>query len=137
MGDYYKIEEMLEDELQKIASAGKLTTSSLEVGDKAAHFLKSIKTIEAMSEGGESYDDYSMRSGRMYSGRSYDGGMNMGGGTAGGSYARGNGRGRGSNARRDSMGRYSSARGYSGHGNKQDLMMEIEELKQQLEEMED
>lgn len=61
----------------------------------------------------------------------------MGGGTAGGSYARGNGRGRGSNARRDSMGRYSSARGYSGHGNKQELMMEIEELKQQLEEMED
>jgi len=118
MGKYYKIEEMLEGELMKIGSDGKLTTSSLEVGDKAAHFLKSIKTIEAMEDEGQSYDDYSMRQGRSYN---YDG---M-------SYARG----RGSNARRDSRGRYSSEMGYS--GNKHELMMELDELKDRINQMED
>lgn len=124
MGKYHKIEEMLEGELMKIGSDGKLTTSSLEVGDKAAHFLKSIKTIEAMEEAdeGHSYDWDMRHDGRSYT---YDG---M-------SYARGDGRGRGSNARRDSRGRYSSEMGYS--GNKQALMMEIEELKDKLKEMED
>lgn len=118
MGKYYKIEEMLEGELMKIGSDGKLTTSSLEVGDKAAHFLKSIKTIEAMEDEGQSYDDYGMRQGRSYN---YDG---M-------SYARG----RGSNARRDSRGRYSSEMGYS--GNKHELMMELDELKDRINQMED
>ena len=47
MGQFHKIEEMLTGELMKIGSEGKLTNTSLEVGDKAAHFLKSIKTIEA------------------------------------------------------------------------------------------
>lgn len=124
MGKYHKIEEMLVGELMKIGSDGKLTTSSLEVGDKAAHFLKSIKTIEAMEEAeeGQSYDWDMRHDGRSYT---YDG---M-------SYARGDGRGRGSNARRDSRGRYSSEMGYS--GNKQALMMEIEELKDRLKEMED
>ena len=123
MGKFHKIEEMLEGELMKIGSEGKLTTSSLEVGDKAAHFLKSIKTIDAMEEAeGNSYDgDYGMRrDGRSY-GYNYDG---M-------SYARGRGR----NAKRDSMGRYSSEGGYS--GNKHALMMELEELKDKLDNMED
>lgn len=138
MGKYHKLESMLEEELDKITAQGKLGTSALEVGDKVAHFLKSIKTIDAMDEefeGGESYDGYSMaRGGRSYN---YDG---M-------SYARGNGRGRGSNAKRDSMGRYASeggasnrsgrySRNYSGDG-KQDLMMELEELKSRIEEMEE
>lgn len=114
MGKYHKIEQMLDEELDKISAQGKLGTSALEVGDKVAHFLKSIKTIEAMEEAdeGRSYD---------YDGRSY-GGM---------SYARG----RGSNARRDSMGRYSSERGYS--GNKQEMMRELEEMKMRIDQMED
>ena len=48
-------------------------------------------------------------------------------------------RGRGSNARRDSRGRYSSR--YDGNsmnsGKKEDLMQEIEMLKEQIENMEE
>ena len=115
MGKYDKVSRMLEDEIDKIGMSGKLTTSSLEVGDKAAHFLKSIKTIEAMDEAeGNSYN--------------YDG---M-------SYARGR-----RYAKRDAMGKYTSDRGmmhdynrnYS--GNKHELMMELEELKDKVESMED
>lgn len=123
MKRFDKIERMLEDELEKISTQEKLTTTALEVGDKAAHFLKSIKTIEAMedAEEGESY------------GMSYDNDY---------SYAR-NGRGRGSRAKRDSMGRYSSEGGgmmsqrggYS--GNRQGLMMELEDLKNRIDQMED
>jgi hypothetical protein len=122
MANYHKITEMLEDELDKIASNGKLTTSSLEVGDKAAHFLKSIKTIEAMDEAeegnsyGYAYDSYSM--GRMRN-----------------SYARG----RGSNANRDSRGRYSSRyNGYSQHAeSKDELMNQLEMLKEQIQELQE
>ena len=108
MGKYHKIEQMLDEELDKISAQGKLGTSALEVGDKVAHFLKSIKTIEAMDEAdeGSSYGD------RSYA---YDG---M-------SYARGR-------ARRDSRGRYSSEM-----GNKQEMMMELEEMKRRIENMED
>ena len=125
MGKYHKLTEMLEDELDKISTGGKLTTSSLEVGDKTAHFLKSIKTIEAMDEAeegnsyGYNYDSYSMRNGKM--------GRN--------SYARG----RGMNAKRDARGRYSSR--YDGNSmnadNKEELMQEIEMLREQIENMED
>lgn len=79
MGQFHKIEEMLTGELMKIGSEGKLTNTSLEVGDKAAHFLKSIKTIEAMDEAedGYSYDgmSYARRDamGRYADGRSYGG----------------------------------------------------------------
>ena len=115
MGKYHKITDMLEGELMKIGSEGKLTNTSLEVGDKAAHFLKSIKTIEAMDEAedGESYG------GRSYNYYDYDSN----------SYARGRGR----NARRDSMGRYAD-----GHmsGNKHELMQEIDEMKRRVEQME-
>lgn len=129
MGKYHKLESMLEEELDKISASGKLGTSSLEVGDKVAHFLKSVKTIEAMDEAtdGESYAyGYPMDDGMMGN-RSY----------RGNSYARG----RGSNAKRDSMGRYASRGmnysrgGYS--GNKEAMMEEIEELKSKIEEMED
>lgn len=117
MGQFHKIEDMLVGELMKIGAEGKLTNTSLEVGDKAAHFLKSIKTIEAMddAEEGESY--------RGYDGYSYDG---M-------SYARGDGRGRGRYARRDSMGRYADG-GLS--GDKHELMREIDMLKHKVEGME-
>lgn len=126
MGKYHKLTEMLEDELDKISTGGKLTTSSLEVGDKTAHFLKSIKTIEAMDEAEESnsygynYDSYSMRNGNMGNRNSYA-------------------RGRGMNAKRDSRGRYSSR--YDGNSmnadNKEELMQEIEMLREQIENMED
>lgn len=117
MANYDRISDMLENELDKIASSGKLTTSSLDVGDKAAHFLKSIKTIEAMedAEDGYSYDSYSMR---------------------GNSYARG----RGSRAKRDSMGRYSSRYddNYSQHGESKEMLMnEIQMLKDKIQKMED
>ena len=129
MGKYHKLTSMLEEELDKISASGKLGTSSLDVGDKVAHFLKSVKTIEAMDEAteGESYD-YPMDDGMMMGNRSYG---------RGNSYARG----RGSNAKRDSMGRYASRGmnysrgGYS--GNKEAMMEEIEELKSKIEEMED
>lgn len=124
MGKYHKITDMLEGELMKIGSEGKLTNTSLEVGDKAAHFLKSIKTIEAMDEseegnsyrydgGNRAYDNY----GNAYG---YDS-MSMA-------------RGRGRNARRDSMGRYADGRM---SGNKQELMQEIDEMKRRVEQMED
>ena len=46
MGKYHKLKTMLEDELDKISTNGKLTTSSLEVGDKAAHFLNPSKLLK-------------------------------------------------------------------------------------------
>lgn len=118
MGKYHKIEQMLDEELDKISAQGKLGTSALEVGDKVAHFLKSIKTIEAMDEAdeGSSYEDYPMDRSYAYDGMSYA-------------------RGRGRNARRDSRGRYSSEMGYS--GNKQEMMTELEEMKRRIENMED
>lgn len=121
MGRYDKVSQMLEDEIDKIGMSGKLTTSSLEVGDKAAHFLKSIKTIEAMDGEGDSYDGYT------YDGMSYA-------------------RGRGRYAKRDSMGRYASENrggmnrgGYSREysGNKHEMMMELDELRNKIEGMED
>ena len=115
MGKYHKIEQMLDEELDKISAQGKLGTSALEVGDKVAHFLKSIKTIEAMNEAdeGSSYGDYPMDRSYAYDGVSYA-------------------RGRGRNARRDSRGRYSSEM-----GNKQEMMTELEEMKRRIENMED
>ena len=115
MGKYHKLESMLDEELDKISAQGKLGTSALEVGDKVAHFLKSIKTIEAMDEAdeGSSYGDYPMDRSYAYDGMSYA-------------------RGRGKNARRDSRGRYSSEM-----GNKQEMMTELEEMKRRIENMED
>lgn len=108
MGQFYKLEDMLCEELEKIESQGRLSANSLEIGDKAAHFLKSIKTIEAMEDGGYSYD-YSREGGNSNEGNSYA-------------------RGRGRNARRDSMGRYRD-------NEKQSLMMELDELKNKIEGM--
>ena len=115
MGKYHKIEQMLDEELDKISAQGKLGTSALEVGDKVAHFLKSIKTIEAMDEAdeGSSCGDYPMDRSYAYDGMSYA-------------------RGRGRNARRDSRGRYSSEM-----GNKHEMMTELEEMKRRIENMED
>lgn len=116
-----ELREMLMEELEKCSKKGELSAGSLDVIDKMTHAVKSIDTIMAMEDAG-----YSNESGY--------------------SYARGNGRGRGSNAKRDSMGRYSSRGSYNydgsyargGRGNrdgysrddaKEELRMELEELK--------
>lgn len=90
---YEQIKEMLCDELEEIAKKKELTSSNLEVIDKAVDVIKDIDTITAMQEAGYSNDGYSGYP-YMWEG-SYEGG---------GSYARGRGRG----ANRDSRGRYSS-----------------------------
>lgn len=84
MERYRELENMVCDEIDKIAERGELNGSSLETLDKLTHTLKSLKTIDAME--GYSEDGYSSDS--------------M-------SYARGR---RG--AKRDSMGRYSSESRY-------------------------
>ena len=114
------IREMLMKELEKYSKKGELSAGSLEIIDKLTHAIKSIDTIMAMEESG-----YSNESGYSYA------------------------RGRGSNARRDSMGRYSRRdgmsyedgsyarggrgysreRGYSRDDAKEDLAMDLKELR--------
>ena len=119
-----ELREMLCEELEKITKKGELSTGSLDVVDKLTHSIKSIDTIMAMEDAG-----YSNESGYSYA------------------------RGRGRNARRDSMGRYSREsmdnyggsyensyarggnrggsyeRGYSREDAKEELAMELKELK--------
>lgn len=108
-----ELRDMLCEELDKITKKGELSTGSLDVIDKLTHSIKSIDTIMAMEDAGYSNE-------------------------AGYSYARG----RGGNVKRDSMGRYSRmydggsynegksyARGYSRHDAKEELAMELKELK--------
>lgn len=104
MGMYMEqLEDMLCEELDKIAKQGELTAGSLDTIQKLTHSLKSIKTIEAM-EG----DGYS---------RAY-------GGNTGYSYAD---RNTGRNTRRDSRGRY-SRRGYSRGDEREHLIDQLEEV---------
>lgn len=122
MANYGMIEEMLCEELDELTGRGKLDAGSLDAIDKLTHSIKSIKTIEAMDDGGYS---------NGYSGESYFGD----GGYSGA-------RGRGRNARRDSMGRYSrdgysNRRGYSRDGEKEQLMQELDRVKQKIEQMGD
>lgn len=77
-----ELRDMLCEELEKITKKGELSAGSLDVIDKLTHSIKSIDTIMAMEDSG-----YSNESGYSYA------------------------RGRGRNARRDSMGRYSSRGG--------------------------
>lgn len=135
MHGIYELKEMLCKELEEYGAKGELTAGSLEIVDKLAHAIKNLdKIIEASEEEG----DYSERGG-SYRGGSYaraeQGGGGMGGSRGGqggssnrgGSYAR---QGRGRNARRDSMGRYSSERGYSREDGKEQMIMQLEDLKQ-------
>lgn len=87
MQTLYKIKDMLCKELDEYGKKNELTAGSLDIVDKLTHALKSIETIIAMREEGES--------GRY---------MDRGSGA----------RGRGRYARRDSMGRYSSRGSYDG-----------------------
>lgn len=127
-----ELREMLCAELEKITKKGELSAGSLDVVDKLTHSIKSIDTIMAMEDAG-----YSNESGYSYA------------------------RGRGRNARRDSMGRYSRDdgsydyvdrsyenrggsyarddrmnRGYSRHDAKEELAMELRELKMDAKDQE-
>jgi hypothetical protein len=120
-----ELKEMLCEELEKITKKGELSAGSLDVVDKLTHSIKSIDTIMAMEDAG-----YSNESGY--------------------SYARGDGRGRGRNARRDSMGRYSNNRDgsyddmsyrndnrdYSRKDAKEELAMDLRELKRDAKDPE-
>ena len=91
----HRLIEFIDNELMElerdIEAGRKPSMTDIELGDKLAHFKKSLLTNEAMEEGGYSR--------RYMPTHYYDGG----------SYARGRGR----NAKRDSMGRYSRDYGYS------------------------
>lgn len=109
MNVMYKIQDMVESELELISKKPEMSSSDIEATYKLIDILKDITTIEAMQDSGYSqegsYDDMSMR----YSGR-------------GNSYRRG----------RDSMGRYTSRDssyrdGYSGH-NKSSMIEDLREL---------
>ena len=85
MGKYTALEKKIEREIDEI-SRKDLTGPSLEILDKMAHTLKSLKTIDAM-------EGYSEDDGYRYDGMSYA-------------------RGRGTYASRDTMGRYASETRY-------------------------
>lgn len=138
MDGLYELKEMLCKELEEYGKKGELTAGSLEIVDKLAHAVKNLcKIIEAAEEEEEmgysergSYRGSYARGGGQGGGR---GGQGGGSSNRGGSYAR---QGRGRNARRDSMGRYSSEGGYSRQGGysmdggKEEMIMQLEELKQ-------
>ena len=111
MREMEELKMLLCEELEKIAKKGELTAGSLETIDKLTHSIKSLLTIMAMEEGGESY-----ARGSYARGRSREGGSYRGGSYEGGSYARG----------RDSMGRY-SRRGYSREDDIAERLMDIME----------
>lgn len=85
MGKYTALEKKIEREIEELSHKD-LTGPSLEILDKMAHTLKSLKTIDAM-------EGYSEDDGYHYDGMSYA-------------------RGRGTYANRDSMGRYASETRY-------------------------
>lgn len=113
--------EMLRDrlceELDELTNVEKLNTSSLDAIDKLTHSIKSIDTIMAMENSGNSY---------AYGGNSY--GNSYAYGRGGNSNAYGNSRGY-SNGR-NSMGRYSN-RWDDKESIRAELMERIRELDQQ------
>lgn len=107
----HALEELKEKLICELEECGEkdISTSNLDVIDKLAHAAKCVQTVIAMEEAG-----YSNESGYSYA------------------------RGRGSYARRDSMGRYSNRgsydmpydrRGYSRKDAKEDLTMDLNDLK--------
>lgn len=104
------------EKLEKKADKGNLSMTEIQYADMLAHLKKNLLTADAMMESDDGYSgDYS--------------------------YARGDGRGRGRYARRDSRGRYSNDyrmsdgmggtynRGYSRDDAKDDMLMELHEMK--------
>jgi hypothetical protein len=98
-----QIEDMLCDELEQIAKKKELTSSSLDVIDKAVDVIKDIRTVHAMEQEypeGYSNNGYSTGYFQRYPYYMYD------------EMPQGNSYARGRNAERDARGRYSSE-GYS------------------------
>lgn len=58
MHEMEELKEMLCDELEKITKHGKITAGILDTVDKLTHSIKSIETIMAMDEGGNSSRSY-------------------------------------------------------------------------------
>lgn len=106
------LKEMLCDELDKIASKGELTAGSLDTVDKLSHSLKSVLTIMAMEDYGDSYDDMS-----------YERGYNRGGSRR--------------NGRRDSMGRYTSRSYARGRSRRMYSGDDMEKITEMMDEVED
>ena len=123
MKTYDKIEEMLCDELDEIAKKHELTSSNLEIIDKAIDVIKDISVIREMAKydsEGYSNDGYSGTYYDRYPYYMYEGDA------PGNSYARG----RGTYAKRDSMGRYSrdSHNDYSNEGYSRDTASELQRM---------
>ena len=73
MHTYYKVKDMLCEELERVANKGELTAGSLDIVDKLTHSIKSIDTIIAMEEYDEGHSE------RMsYARRPRRGGMSYG-----------------------------------------------------------
>ena len=105
MNVMYKIQDMVEGELEIISKKPEMSSSDVETTYKLIDILKDITTIEAMQDSGYSRDYYND--------------MDM-------HYARNN------SYKRDSMGRYTSRDssyrdGYSGH-NKSSMIEDLREL---------
>jgi len=125
--------EILEDELREITKKGDISPQELENVYKSVDIIKDIKTIEAMEQGGYSYDaSYDGGSYRPY--YSYRGGDGMSGARAG---RDGDGDGQYSERRgRDAMGRYTSRDdGYSRHDETEALRKELQEMRRKLDKM--
>ena len=74
MHTYYKVKDMLCEELERVANKGELTAGSLDIVDKLTHSIKSIDTIIAMEdyEGGHSERGYAYARRGRRGGMSYD-----------------------------------------------------------------
>lgn len=142
MNELYDLCENLKDEIKELNKKGDISPTELERAYKAVDIIKDIKTIEAMEEAGNSYDN---RSYDDYSRRYYrDGGRSN---NSYDSYEAGGSNARGGNSRdysedysgrrgRDAMGRYTSRDGgYSGHEEKEQMMRQIEEMKRKVQQM--
>lgn len=122
-----EIREMLMAELEKCSKKGELSAGSLEVIDKLTHAIKSIDTIMAMEGASNEGGSYARRDsmGRYSNNGYYEG-----------SYARGNRGGGGSN-RYGSYARGGSyERGYSREDAKEELAMELRDLKMDAKDSE-
>lgn len=132
MNKMEELKEMLCEELEKITKKGELSAGSLDVVDKLTHSIKSIDTIMAMEEAGYSNESgYSYARGRgRYARRDSMGRYSNGGGSYEGSYDNSYERGGNDRGRSNAGGRGGSyERGYSREDAKEDLAMELKELK--------
>ena len=123
MGDYKKLCDLLDREIDSEVAKGKLTPDSVRVLGAAIDIVKDIKTIEAMEEEYGGYSGHYPDRGYMpyYA---YDAGMD------GMSYAP---------RRRDSMGRYSRDGQMNGSSYRQDYSREskIDQLQRMMDESKD